>query len=151
MEIYHKLGRRLLLCILASIGFLLVRSLGVALGHLAGGGYSIGFNLTRLLRIDEWISGIVQFPWSIAMVVLLLLSAFRKTAGMITLGVGCFVGAFVSSWINMWPVDYSEGYPVNYSGGYINGGMVELFAVFASIVLAVIIQTCVSKLVNNRE
>lgn len=147
MEIYHKIGKRFLLCILTSIGFLFVRLLGMALGYLAGGGSIITNNLIRLLRIGEWISAIIQFPWSIAMVVFLLFSAFRGIAGMITMGAVCFIGAFISSWISMWPVDYSEGYPVNYSSGYINSGMVELLTVVASIALAIIVQTIASKLI----
>ena len=149
MNAYHKIGKRLLFCLLASIGFLLLYELGMILGRLAGGGGFLAPDGSQLLNPNAWLAAIALFPTPYTLAVFLLFAAFKGTAGMIVLALGRFFGAFASEWIGTWPVDYSNGYPVNYSGGYINGGMVALLSAAASIVLAVIIHVIARKLLTR--
>lgn len=137
----QNLGKRVLLCPLAGIGYLLLTSLARYLGGLAAGARPV----------VNWFMPFDQLPMPVTLIAFVLLAVLGCWAGMLVQGVGCTLAAAVGGYAVNLPVDYSNGWPKNCPGGYLNGGMIELVFGIGSILLAATVELLVRFILRRRE
>ena len=131
-----KTGKRILLCVLTGIGFILVTSLARLLGGLISGARPV----------VNWLMPFDQPPMPATLIAAMLLALLRAWAGVTVMGSCCTVGAVLGGYAVNLPVDYSHGWPENYPGGYLDGVSMEIAIGIGAILLAIAVQLLVNLL-----
>ena len=141
MDIFAKAGKRILLCLLAGIGFYILTALVRLLGGLIAGAHPV----------INWLMPFDQPPMPITLIAVMLLALLGAWIGVLVMAVGCAVGAALGGFAVNLPVDYSNGWPMNYHGGYLDGIAIELAFGIGAILLAAAVQLLVNQLRRKKE